>query len=80
VVLGFGSHMDPASELVPVITQARLSATEQGRELAFVGSVCGTQSDPQNLAKQEAALRQAGMLLAESNAAAARLAAALVSK
>jgi FdrA protein len=80
VVLGFGSHMDPASELVPVIAETRASAAEQGRELAFVGSVCGTPGDPQNLPEQEAALRQAGMLLAESNASAARLAAALISK
>ena len=39
-----------------------------------MGSVCGTSSDPQHLARQEAALREAGVVLAESNAAAARLA------
>jgi succinyl-CoA synthetase alpha subunit len=78
IVLGFGSHMDPASELVPVITQARELVAQQGRELVFVGSVCGTQGDPQNLLKQENALRDAGMLLTSSNAAAARLAAALI--
>ncbi len=79
IVLGYGSHMDPASELVPVINQARQMAAEQGRNLVFVGSVCGTQGDPQNLVKQETALSAAGMLLAGSNAAAARLAAELIS-
>jgi succinyl-CoA synthetase alpha subunit len=80
VVLGFGSHMDPASELVPTITRARTLAAEQGRDLAFVGSVCGTRGDPQGLTRQEAALRQAGMLLKDSNASAARLAAALINQ
>jgi FdrA protein len=42
--------------------------------------VCGTDEDPQGLERQEAALRDAGVLLTESNAAAARLAAALVAK
>ena len=46
-----------------------------GRQLALVGSVCGTAGDPQGLARQEEALRAAGVLLAESNAQAVRLAA-----
>ena len=48
------------------------------RGLVIVASVCGTRADPQNLEQQEAALTAAGVLLAPSNAAAARLAAALV--
>jgi len=80
VVLGYGSNPDPAGELLPAIRQARAVAAEAGRELAFVASVCGTQSDPQNLALQEAALRQAGVLLTDSNAQAARLAAAMAGK
>ena len=50
VVLGYGSHMNPASEIVPAIEDARKRATMAGRELAFVGFVCGTDRDPQNLA------------------------------
>ena len=46
-----------------------------GRALAVVGFVCGTAADPQNLQRQEAGLREAGMLLAASNAQAVRLAA-----
>jgi FdrA protein len=41
--------------------------------------VCGTESDPQNLSRQEAMLRGEGVILTESNAQAARLAAAIVS-
>ena len=76
VVLGYGSHPDPAAEMVPTLMKAR----KKGRSLAIVASVCGTDEDPQGLERQEAALRQAGVLLAESNARAALLAAAIARK
>jgi succinyl-CoA synthetase alpha subunit len=78
VVLGYGSHMDPASEIGPAIAAARKRAAQAGRDVAFVGFVCGTEGDPQSLSRQEAALREAGMTLARSNAEAVRLAAKLV--
>ena len=78
VVLGYGSHMDPASEFVPAIHRARAAAAAQARNLVFVGQICGTAADPQDLARQTRALTEAGMLLAESNAEAVRLAAAIV--
>jgi succinyl-CoA synthetase alpha subunit len=78
VVLGYGSHPDPAREIVPTIQQARKVATEAGRQLIFVGSVCGTLSDPQNRTRQETALHEAGVLLADSNAQAVRLAASVL--
>ena len=80
VVLGYGSHPDPASEMVPVIQKAKALADKAGRHLVVVGFVCGTSSDPQDLSKQEAALREAGVILAESNAQAVRLAATVVSR
>lgn len=78
VVLGHGSHPDPAGELVPAITAAQDLAAAAGRELVFVGSVCGTENDPQRLSSQEARLAAAGVHLTPSNAQAARLAAAIV--
>jgi len=78
VVLGYGSHIDPASEMIPVIDSARKIAAKGSRELVFVGSVCGTSSDPQGLSGQESALRNAGMILTESNGQAVRLAAEIV--
>jgi FdrA protein len=74
VVLGYGSHPDPAGELVPVIEAARARATRAGRELIVIGSVCGTSGDPQGLHGQESRLSAAGVRLAPSNARAARLA------
>ena len=78
VVLGYGAHPDPAGALVPAIEGATKVATKGRRSLAFVASVCGTPADPQGLKRQEARLAAAGVLLAPSNAQAARLAASLV--
>jgi succinyl-CoA synthetase alpha subunit len=80
VVLGYGSHPDPASVIAPVIKDAIAQADAAGRKLMVVGSVCGTAADPQNLAAQDSRLRQAGMRLAGSNAAAVRLAAGVLAK
>jgi len=44
-----------------------------------VASVCGTDQDPQQRSKQVELLREAGVVVAGSNAAAATLAASLVS-
>jgi succinyl-CoA synthetase alpha subunit len=73
VVLGTGSHADPAGEVAPIVAQA-IAAAGRDRAPAFVGFVCGTERDPQNLAQQEARLAEAGVMLAPSNAAAVRLA------
>ena len=78
VVLGYGAHADPAGALVPAIAEATRAAAKSGRGLAIVASVCGTPADPQGLAGQEKRLAEAGVLLAPSNAQAARLAASLV--
>jgi len=78
IVLGYGSHPDPAGELAPVLHQATGLARKAGRQLAVIGFVCGTASDPQGLSTQEDTLRGAGMILAESNAQAVRMAAAVV--
>ena len=78
VVLGYGSHMDPATEMAVVIKQGRAQAAKQNRYVSFVASVCGTSADPQNLDRQEAALREVGVHVAQSNAEAVRAAAQLI--
>jgi FdrA protein len=78
VVLGYGAHPDPAGALVPAIEGATKAAAKRKRGLAFVASICGTPADPQGLERQETRLAAAGVLLAPSNAQAARLAASLV--
>ncbi len=78
VVLGYGSNSDPAGAMVPAILDARQRAASAGRHLAVVGSVVGTDEDPQGLALQERLLKQAGVALEGSNARAAGLAAAII--
>jgi FdrA protein len=78
VVLGYGSNGDPAGELLPAIAEANRVAAKTGRKVIFVASVCGTDSDPQNLTRQEQSLLQVGVLLTDSNAQAARLAGEIV--
>jgi FdrA protein len=75
VVLGYGAHPDPAGEIAPVLERAQTVATADGRRLAIVASVCGTDADPQGRAAQIGALACRGVLVMPSNAQAARLAA-----
>ncbi len=78
VVLGYGSHADPAGALAPAIRDAQARAARAGRTLPVVAFVCGTEEDPQRRSAQEATLRDAGALLSSNSAAAARLAGAIV--
>jgi FdrA protein len=71
VVLGFGSHPDPASELAPVIE--RLLQLRKG-SLCVVVAMCGTSDDRQNLHTQVRKLEDAGAFVARGTATAARLA------
>lgn len=80
VVLGHGANADPAGVLVASIEAARATAATHGRRLEIVASVCGTAGDPQDLESQEATLRSAGVILAPSNARAARFAARLAGR
>lgn len=78
IVLGYGAHADPAGALSPAIIDAQRRASSDGRTLAVIASVCGTDEDPQGLARQERTLVDAGVTIAPSNARAARLAAAAI--
>jgi FdrA protein len=78
VVLGYGSHCDPASELIPVIEE--IQARRKDSPLIFVASLCGTVEDPQNLEHQKRALERAGVMILTSNAQAARFAALVASR
>ena len=77
MILGYGSHADPASELVPAINEARLLASAAGRQLAFIVVICGTSDDPQNIQKQAAELTAAGAVVVPSNLQGVSIAAAL---
>ena len=76
VVLGYGANADPASPVAAAVKAARVAAESDGRTLEFVASVCGTPADPQGIERQRTILRDAGILLAETNASAVRFVAA----
>jgi FdrA protein len=76
VVLGHGSHPDPAAEHAPAVAEAVRSAR---RPLDVVVSLTGTASDPQGLQAQAEALAAAGAHVLLSNAAATALAVDLAS-
>jgi FdrA protein len=65
VVLGYGAHPDPASELAPAIA-------DKGAHV--IVALCGAAGDPQGLDEQRARLEEAGAVVTRSNAHAARLA------
>jgi len=71
VVLGHGSHSNPASELSGVIREAR-------KKVAVVCSITGTDQDPQKRSEVEKRLRNAGAIVMSSNAAASKLAGQVV--
>lgn len=72
VVLGYGSHDDPAGELAPVCDELR----RRGGPVV-VTYVLGTEHDPQGLERQRATLRDAGCLVTETAGRAALAAAAV---
>ena len=72
VVLGYGAHPDPASELAPAIAEARAAAEEAGRHLEVVTVVVGTDEDPQDMDAQIQQLKDAGARVETSNEAATR--------
>ncbi|MBI3328767.1 MAG: acyl-CoA synthetase FdrA [Nitrospinae bacterium] len=80
VILGYGAHPDPAGEILPALDVARREAQAEGRHLAVVASVCGTDGDPQGRSAQIAALQAQGVIIMPSNAQAARLTALIAAR
>ena len=68
VVLGWGSHPDPAGQLV------RALGNWAGTGPMIVASVVGTEADPQVRSSQVRKLADAGIILAASNASATEIA------
>ncbi len=80
IVLGYGSHPNPAEVVAPAIGEAKARARANGGELLVVCFVCGTSQDPQSFQAQQAALIEAGAMVLESSTSAAHLAAAIATK
>ncbi len=64
VVLGDGSHADPAGVLAPEIERAISGAEREGRRLEVAVLVVGTDDDPQGIREQIETLRRSGARIA----------------
>jgi FdrA protein len=71
VVLGYGAHEDPASQLAPACARA------VQRGVVVVAYVLGTHTDPQDYTRQREILQQAGCIVTETAARASLAAAAI---
>ena len=71
-VIGYGAHENPAASLADAALRAFASAEKDGRSLIILASVTGTEQDPQNLHRQQSILANVGIIVAPSNASAAR--------
>ncbi len=78
VVLGRNAATDPAADLSDAIDAARAQARRRGGDLVVLATVVGTAADPQDHSRQVRQLRAAGALVLPTNAAAAALAADIV--
>lgn len=73
VVLGYGAHADPAGQLAQILGES----WDRESGPVVVAYVLGTDDDPQRADAQRAELKEAGCVLAPTNARAALLAAAV---
>jgi succinyl-CoA synthetase alpha subunit len=80
VVLGYGSHDDPAGAMLPALKALREAAQQRGGYLPVLASITGTEGDPQKFALQKAALEGAGCVVMPSNHQAALLATKMLEK
>jgi hypothetical protein len=80
VVLGTGSHHDPAGAMVPSILHAMKRASDRGHRVRVVASVTGTDGDTQGLEGQIAKLERAGVAVLPSKIQAVRFAYALLAE
>jgi len=78
VVIGYGSHKNPAAGLAKTIQKQKEKAINNNRYLSVVAHVCGSHNDHQGLKIQEEYLQSAGALVLPTNAQAAKVAAAIV--
>jgi len=72
-VLGYGSHVDPAGEMLQSIIDAKKAMQSKNKYLCVIGYICGTEGDPQDYMFQSEKLEKAGVILMHSNAQAVKL-------
>lgn len=72
--LGFGSNKDPVGLSFDTINKAKEIAKEDGREIIFIGYILSTEVEKQDVSKQRELLKSMNIILANTNAEAAKIA------
>ncbi|MGF7060502.1 acyl-CoA synthetase FdrA [Brassicibacter mesophilus] len=67
-VLGYGSNDDMAGALVPAIKKVSKLKKSKGQEIIFIASICGTEEDFQVYSSQVEKLKDAGVIVLDTNA------------
>ncbi len=80
VVLGYGSHEDPAGALLPALAALREAARKRGGYLPVLASITGTDGDIQKFGLQKAKLEGEGCVVMPSNHQASLLAVKLLER
>ncbi|HEB10987.1 MAG TPA: FdrA family protein, partial [Spirochaetales bacterium] len=80
IVLGYGSHDDPAGAILDSLKAAREKAGQRGGYLAIIASITGTEGDFQNMAEQQQKLESIGCIVMPSNYQASMLALEIIRK
>jgi succinyl-CoA synthetase alpha subunit len=74
IMLGYGSHEDMAGVLIPTIKELQEKADAAGRKVFFIATVCGTRKDFQGYDEAVNKLKDADVLVCETNKLAVRTA------
>lgn len=77
-VIGYGGHEDMAGVFAAVVEEEKEKVKKNNKEIIFIASVTGTQVDPQVYEEQAKKLKDAGAIVAASNAQATRIAVDLI--
>lgn len=77
VVIGYGSHENPAGEVAQAIKKLKETLKS---DVVYVASITGTSKDPQDMAASKAELEQMGVIVMPSNAQAVRLVGRMMAK
>lgn len=67
-VIGYGGNSDMAGALAPHIKETIKQKKDNGEDILFIAAVCGTEEDIQVYSEQVEKLREAGVLVLDTNA------------
>lgn len=80
IVIGYGTHKDPAGVFAKRIKEAKEMLAQKGKHVPIICYICGTDEDPQNWTMQKTKLEEAGAIVVNTNAKASKLAGMIINE